>query len=119
MKNILVASLLSLAFANFAFARGAVSYDCAGFEPNTTGQGALSKQSVVFTFISSEGDTSIQITSKSMEKVDPANANLLVTGKDCVFDMVPDTEFPAYRVSASGMCGTKVQQNLKGMCFFQ
>lgn len=117
-KNIFIFAI-SMAIASLASARGAVSYNCSGYEPNLSGKGGLSKQALIFNLVSAQDETTLEIVKKSGEDVDPENSVLIVEAGDCAFDMIPDTEYPAYRVSVSGTCGTKVKQNFKGMCFFE
>ncbi len=118
MKKQLTLFIAATTLASLASARGAVSYTCAGYEPNISSKGSLSKQSVSFTLISAQDETTIEILNKSNEKTDPQNSTLTVEAGDCEFDMTPDAEFPAYRISIKGSCGTTTQQNIKGTCFF-
>ncbi|MGZ3722681.1 MAG: hypothetical protein ACXVA9_07125 [Bdellovibrionales bacterium] len=121
MSKLLITTFLltlTFAFSNMAFASGAVVYSCAGFQPNMSGSGPLSEQAVVFNMTSANNEVTIEVVRKSVDNVDPANSTFTVGGKDCKFTMDPDEKFPAYRVSVSGKCGTAVQQNFKGICFF-
>ncbi|WP_413289210.1 hypothetical protein [Bdellovibrio sp. HCB337] len=119
MKKNITAFLIVTAISGFASARAAVSYNCSGYEPNLSGKGGLTKQAVVFNLVSAQDETTVQIVSKSRESVDPANSTLVVESGHCTFDMIPDSEFPAYRISISGTCGTKMNHNYKGICFFE
>src|SRR4051812_4772650 len=118
-KITLSAALISMSFAisNLAHASGAVDYSCAGYIPNSTQGGPLSQESVVFHMTGANDGITIEIVSKSQSQMDPAN-KFLDAGQNCKFSMEPDAQYPAYRISVLGKCGTKIQQNFKGICFF-
>ena len=67
--------------------------------------------------IGANDGVTLHIVSKTIDQVDPNNADLTVDGS-CKFTMDPDRKLPAYDISVKGKCGTQVQQNFKGVCFF-
>jgi hypothetical protein len=118
MKSVkIVLASAAFIFSATAFASGAVEYTCAGFVPSTAEDGTLSSEALGFSMTSANGGIILTIESRSKGSVDVANADLTV-GNDCRFSMVPNKIYPAYDVSVSGKCGTKVKHNFKGTCFF-
>jgi len=115
MKNaLLIAAVL---VSGFAHASAAVDYTCAGYVPSATPKNGVSQQSISFSMTGANDAITMQILALSLDSVDPKNA-FLTADSTCKFSMLPDAKYPAYRVSVQGKCGTSVNWNFKGMCFY-
>ena len=117
------AFVIGLLLSAQSFASGAVDYTCVGYSPNPTKWAPQGQEAVVFNFTSAPsagpGNTAYaQILSRSESSVDPKNSALNLDSKDCTCTSLPSKEHSAYNVTIKGTCGTKVDQDITGICFF-